>query len=106
MPRGLQVGLLDLDRRGGESRVHVAPLFGHHGLAAAISDQHRRLALAVDGGGGPARLRTPGVSRAQGRERPPGPASAASTESARTMSTGWPSYRIRSSENGITRTAD
>ena len=47
-----------------------------------------------------------GVSRSQSTTTAARPASAASTDSARTMATGWPSYRIRSSENGITRTAD
>ena len=58
VPRGLQVGLLDGDRRGGQGRVDVAPdLIGaHRGLAAAMPDQHRRLALAVDDHGGPACL--------------------------------------------------
>ena len=58
MPRGLQVGLLDPDRRVRQRRVHVAPdlVLAHRGLAAALPDQHRRLALAVDDHGGPACL--------------------------------------------------
>jgi hypothetical protein len=58
VPRGLQVRSLDPDGRVRQRRVHVAAdlVLAHGGLTAALPDQHRRLALAVDDHGGPAFL--------------------------------------------------